>query len=93
MATQVSGHVKLVKRKRGDQWYVKYRLPNGGQVQRKLGPAWTERSRPLAGYYTKRTAREALQAILADARRGALPAADSGATFADASAEVPAFCC
>jgi integrase len=88
MATQVSGHVKLVKRKRGDQWYVKFRLPSGRQVQRKLGPAWTERSRPPAGYYTKRTAREALHAILTDARRGTLAGMEAtGATFGDACAE------
>ena len=35
-------------------WYAKYRLPDGSQVQRKVGPAWTERGRPPAGYVTKR---------------------------------------
>jgi hypothetical protein len=30
-----------VERKRGPQWYAKYRLPDGRQVQRHLGPAWT----------------------------------------------------
>ena len=41
-----SGHVFRVERKRGPQWYAKYRLPDGRQIQRKLGPAWTERGRP-----------------------------------------------
>jgi hypothetical protein len=49
----VSGHVRIVKRKRGYQWYAKYRLPSGRQVQKRLRPAWTERSRPPAGYYTQ----------------------------------------
>ena len=37
---RATGHVKLVPRARGDQFYVKYRLPDGRQVERKLGPAW-----------------------------------------------------
>lgn len=83
----ISGHVFRVSRKRGLQWYVKYRLPDGRQVQRRLGPDWTGKGRPTAGYFTLRTAREALQTILSDARRGTLDHVRSGATFADASAE------
>jgi hypothetical protein len=60
---QVSGHVRLVTRKRGDQWYAKYRLPSGRQVQKRLGPAWTERSRPPAAYFTRKTAQAELEAI------------------------------
>ena len=45
-----------VERTRGPVWYAKYRLPDGRQVQKKLGPAWTERGRPAAGYFTKRLA-------------------------------------
>ncbi len=53
-----------------------------------LGPAWTKKGRPKTGYLTEGTADEALQAILADARRGTLEGADkTGASFADASAE------
>ena len=72
--SRVTGHLRLVQRKRGPQWYLKYRLANGRQVQRHLGPAWTGKGRPSAGYYTKRMAEEALQAILTDARRGTLGA-------------------
>ncbi len=61
-----TGHVFLRHGKRGDVWYAKYRLPDGQQKQKMLGPAWTERGRPPAGYYTERTAKEALAAILAD---------------------------
>lgn len=84
----VSGHVRLAKRKRGDQWYAKYRLPDGRQVQKKLGPAWSGPGRPPEGYVTKRAAEEALAAILTDARRGLMGGAVSaGATFADAATE------
>ena len=57
-------------------------------MQRKLGPAHTGRGRPADGHYTDRSALEALEAILTDARRGTLQAHEaSGATFADAAAE------
>jgi integrase len=77
-----------VERKRGPVWYAKYRLPDGGQRQRKLGPAWSERGRPPAGYFTKRSAEDALRGILEEARRGTLPGmVRTGARFADAAAE------
>jgi integrase len=68
---------------------MKYRLTDGRQVMKLLGPAWTERSRPPAGYYTKRTAEEELNALLADARRGTLPDSQArpGRTFGDACVE------
>jgi integrase len=84
---RATGHIYVVKRKRGPQYYMKYRLPNGQQIQKMLGPAWTANGRPPAGYYTPRTAEEALQAILTDARRGTLDRATTGATFADAAKE------
>jgi hypothetical protein len=57
-------------------------------VQKKLGPAWTERGRPPAGYFTKRTAEAWLRDTLDQARRGQLPGqVQTGATFADAVAE------
>jgi integrase len=85
---RATGHVKLVQRKRGDQWYMKYRLPGGRQVQKRLGPAWDGPGRPPDGHYTRRMAEEELQAILTDARRGTLAGmASSGATFRDAAAE------
>jgi len=69
-------------------WYAKYRLPDGRQVQRKIGPAWTERGRPPAGYVTKRLAESWLRDVLDQARRGSLPGmVRTGATFADAAAE------
>lgn len=77
-AARVSGHVRLVRQKRGSSWYVKFRLPDGRQVQRKLGPAWTERGRPPEGFFTRRLALEALQTVLTDARRGGIAEASRG---------------
>jgi integrase len=89
VTVRVTGHATLKQRKRGPVWYLKYRLADGRQVQKLLGPAWAERGRPPAGYFTRKTADEALQELLADARRGTL--ADSGVrsgkTFGDACAE------
>jgi integrase len=73
---------------RGPVWYAKYRLPDGRQVQKRVGPAWTERGRPPAGFYTKRTAEAWLSDVLDRARRGTLPGmVRTGATFADAAYE------
>jgi integrase len=83
-----TGHVFRVERARGPVWYAKYRLPDGRQVQKKIGPAWTERGRPAARYFTKRTAEAWLQDVLGEARRGTLASmVRSGVTFADAAAE------
>ncbi len=83
-----TGHVFRVERKRGSQWYCKFRLPDGRQVQRRIGPAWTERGRPPAGYFTKRLAQDWLRRTLDEASRGTLPGmVRSGATFADGAAE------
>jgi len=83
-----TGHVFRVERKRGPVWYAKYRLPDGRQVQKKVGPAWTERGRSANGYFTKRLAEEWLRSTLDEARRGTLPGlVRTGATFADAAAE------
>src|SRR5262249_29158885 len=83
-----TGHVFRVERARAPVWYMKYRLPDGRQVQKKLGPAWTGRGRPSAGYFTKRLAEDRLRETLDEARRGTLPGVvRTGVTFADATAE------
>ena len=83
-----SGHVFRVERARGPVWYAKFRLSDGRQVQKKLGPAWTGRSRPAAGYFTKRLAEDWLRDVLHEARHGTLAGqVRTGATFADAAAE------
>ena len=83
-----TGHVFRVERARGPLWYAKYRLPDGRQVQKKIGRAWSERGRPPAGYFTKRLAEDWLREVMDQARRGTLPGmVRTGATFADAAAE------
>jgi len=47
----ISGHVFRTERKREPQWYAKYRLLDGRQVQKRIGPAWSRRGRPSAGYF------------------------------------------
>jgi integrase len=71
-----SGHVYGVARKAGPVWYAKYRLTDGRQVQKKIGPAWRERGRPPAGYFTKRTAEAWLADVLQQARQGLIVRTD-----------------
>jgi hypothetical protein len=87
-AQRPTGHVFRVERKRGPVWYAKFRLPDGRQVQRKLGSAWTGRGRPATGHFTKRLAEDWFRDTLDEARRGTLAApVRTGATFGDAAAE------
>jgi hypothetical protein len=59
----------------------------GVRYRKKVGPAWTERGRPPAGYFTKRLAEDWLRETLHEARRGALVGqVRTGATVADAAA-------
>lgn len=84
----VSGHVFLYNGKRGSVWYAKYRLPDGRQVQKKLGPAAEGKGRPKEGSLTKATAKAKLDEILTDARRGTLAGmVRTGATVKDAAEE------
>jgi integrase len=88
LARPISGHVFRVERQRGPVWYAKYRLPDGRQVQKKLGPAWTKRGRPSDGYFTKQTAEGRLDAILDEIRRGQhVGMVRTGATFQHAADE------
>jgi integrase len=83
-----TGSVYRREGRRRPMWYAHYRLADGREVRRKIGPAWTARGRPAAGYFTKRTAEAWLSDVLDQARRGTLPGAvRTGATLADAAAE------
>src|SRR3954468_11277275 len=84
MAHPVSGHVFRFEGKRPPVGRAKYRLPDGRQVKKTLGPAWTARGRPPAGYFTKRTAEAWLRKTLVEAAAGTLPGmVRTGATVAD----------
>jgi integrase len=86
--TPISGHVYRHEGVRGPVWRAKYRLPDGRQVHKTIGPAWTERGRPRAGFFTKRTAQVWLRDVLDQAHAGTLPGmVRTGVTFADACAE------
>ena len=78
MAAQpISGHVFRYEGKRRPVWRAKYRLPDGRQVQKTIGPAWTARGRPPVGYWTKRTAEawlRRLRSLRATAERRRAPA-------------------
>ena len=79
----VSGHTYRQERRSGPRWVAKWR-DGAGQHKRVLGKAWVGKGRPADGYFTKRLAQQALDEILADARRGALATqARTGVTFAD----------
>jgi integrase len=89
----ISGHVFKRKGKRGVVWYAKYRLPDGSQQKKRLGPAWTEKTAPPDGYFTKGKAQTHLDELLRQARDGSLPGmVKTGKTFADATAEWLAYC-
>jgi integrase len=89
----ISGHVSQRKGKRGGVWYAKYRLPDGRQVQKRIGRAWTEKSAPPEGYFTKASAKAHLDELLAQARQGTLPGmVRTGRTFRDAAEEWLDYC-
>ena len=89
----ISGHVFKRKGKRGAVWYAKLRLPDGRQQKKRLGLAWTEKTAPPDGYFSKGKAQAYLDELLRQARDGSLPGiVKTGKTFADASAEWLAYC-
>lgn len=79
--SSVSGHVRLRVGKRRTTWYAKWRDARGAQFERKLGPAWTQKGAPPPGFLREREAKAALEAILTDARRGALEQTRTGITM------------
>jgi len=80
-ARSVSGHVKLRRGKRRSTWYAKWRDAQGVQRERKLGLHWDQKGAPPVGYLREKEANAALQALLTDARRGAVEQLRTGATL------------
>ncbi len=62
---KATGYLNTVQRKGGPVYYAHVRLPDGARLQRRLGRAWTMRSRPPAGYLTRSQAEGRLAEILA----------------------------
>ena len=69
--TRPSGFVFRLEKTRGASWLAKYRLPDGTQVKRKIGPVWAGRGRPADGHFTKRLAEDWLHDRLEEVRREA----------------------
>jgi integrase len=89
----ISGHAFKRKGKRGAVWYAKFRLPDGRQQKRRLGPHWTEKTAPPDGYFTKGKAEAYLDELLRQAREGTLPGlVQTGKTFRDAAEEWLSYC-
>ena len=59
----------------------KWRDARGEQVERELGAAWSQKGPPPPGFLREKGANIALEAILTDARRGALEQARTGLTM------------
>jgi hypothetical protein len=80
---RISGHVFRVERKRERSGT----RSDGRQVQKRMGPAWSRRGRPPAGYFTKRLAEDWLRDVLDRGRRGTLPGlVRTGVTIGEAAA-------
>jgi hypothetical protein len=84
-----SGFVFQVDRRSGPVCYAKYRLPDGRQVKKKIGPAWNGRSCPADGFFSKRTAEDWLDDVLQQARDQLAGgrSADDDVTFEQAARE------
>jgi integrase len=61
---KASGFVRVIERQDGPVFYALLRMPDGRRLQRRLGPAWSKRSRPPAGYLTRSQAESRLEAML-----------------------------
>jgi hypothetical protein len=89
----ITGHVFKWKGKRGSTWYAKYRFAGWQATAKRIGPAWTQRSAPPEGYFTKTSAKAWLDDLLAQARQGTLPGlVKTGKKFRDVSADWLAYC-
>lgn len=89
----ISGHVFKRKGKRGSVWYAKYRLPDGRQAKKRIGPAWTAKTPPPPGHFTKTTAAAQLDLILGEARNGTLQdMVQTGKRFRDAASDWLTYC-
>ena len=92
-AHPISGHVFKREGARGDVWYAKYRLPDGRQQKKRLGPHWTRKTAPPEGCFTKAGAEAHLDGLLAQARIGSLPGMTrTGKSFREGAEEWLSYC-
>jgi integrase len=82
----VGGNVYLREGRLKSTWYVRWRDGNG-EHRKVLGPHWSQKGKPPAGYFRRREAEQALQETLVKARAGQASRLRTGVTFADAAEE------
>lgn len=82
----VTGHLKVYQRKRGPQYYLRWRDAEGRPHKKRLGPAWTKNGRPPKGHYTKSEAEAALRKKLVEVEEQE-PARGERVTFKTATEE------
>jgi integrase len=82
-AAHATGHVKLMRRRRGDKFYAAVRA-NGSEFTRLIGPVWLKRSRPPEGFFTRSMAEEELARIMREVQHDERP---DRHTFGEACAE------
>jgi integrase len=82
-----TGFLRLIQRASGPTYYAQIRTADGRRLMRKLGPAWTARSRPAKGYLTRPQAEARLANMLAGENPAVMVAPVSGATFTHAARE------
>ena len=82
----VGGNVYLREGRRQSTWYVRWRDGNG-EHRKALGPDWTGKGKPPAGYFRRREAEQALQELLVKARAGEASRLRTGVTFKQAAEE------
>ena len=70
-SVRLSATVKGKPRKGGPVWEARYRLPDGKDSTKVIGPAWQKRGRPPVGYFTQATAEAWLRAFLTEAEAAA----------------------
>jgi integrase len=80
----VGGNVYLRQGRLKATWYVRWRDSNG-EHRKVLGPHWSQKGKPPAGYFREREAKQALQELLVEARAGRASRLRSGVSFADAA--------
>jgi Phage integrase, N-terminal SAM-like domain len=82
-----TGYVRTIPRVNGPVYYAHIRTADGRRLQPKLGPAWTKRSRPAAGYLTPGQAESRLADILAGKDPDIIVVPASGVVFTHAANE------
>ena len=84
-----TGFVRVIERVGGPVFYAQIRTADGKRLQRKLGGAWTKRSRPPEGYISRAQAELKLAEILAgrDSDVAVEPGPGDDVTFGQACRE------